>query len=413
MKNIEQYIYNLVKKNVVLKTFLRKVYQSVFLLTFPKKIDTKYKINVVEGYFFGFHDKTPWCSNNKKILAHKYPNIKGLPKKNDFVEIGFFKDNELKEFVSLDKTQSWNWQQASMLQWLGNSDKLIFNFWNGKENQSKIINTKGEEVSVMPKPINAVSYDGKYAVCFDFDRLNIGMNGYGYANSSKEILEKDSDIPKEMGFYIYEIKTGNQVAFKSVYEINEALENQKLQNAYIFVTHFIFSPDSKRLLFLLRAFNRGKRLISRLITCDFEGNNLYLLPTGDMVSHLSWVGNDKILAYCSDKNNIDAYYLFQDLTKNYSCIGKELFSVDGHPQYNETAKSFITDTYPNRKRIQELAVFNFHTNKKTLIGKFFSPMKFSEAYRCDLHPRWDRNGKKICVDTTYTGKRSLAVINLK
>jgi len=414
MKNLEKLIYNLVKRNVFIKNVLRYMYQSAFLLTFPKKIETQYDYQYAEGYFFGFHDKTPWNSDNSKILAQKYPEkTDSLPQKDDFIEIGYFTDNSLTNFVSLDKTQSWNWQQGTMLQWLGVKNAILFNFWDQDSNKAKIIDTQGNILKIIPKAVGAVSNDGKLAVCYDFERLNTGMHGYGYANCSSEILNMDTNIPKDLGFSIYDIENEKTIAFKSVFEINELLGQNKLKDSYLFVTHFIFSPDNNRILFLLRNFNKGKRTHSRLLTCDSNGENIYLLPTGNMVSHLSWVDSNRILAYASNKQEIDGYYLFDDLSQNYQEIASSDYNYDGHPQYSTKNKLFVTDSYPNRRRIQELSVYSIEKKQKKVIGKFFAPMKFSEEFRSDLHPRWDRTGKMICIDTTFSGKRSLAIINFE
>jgi len=412
MNKIEKIIYNTVKKNVALKRVLRKIYQSIFLIIPAKKYQCKYAFFYKEGYFFGFHDKTPWNNDGQKILAHKYKEISTLPNQNDEIEVGYFTDNTLSHFHCIDRTLSWNWQQGSMLQWIGQSNKIVFNTWIENQNKAKIIDLDTSSFYFLPQAINAVSLDGKYAIGIDYERLNIGMFGYGYANSAKleNILE---EIPKNLGFNLLDIKTGKTKIFKSIYQINQQLKEQKIINAYLFVTHFIFSNDNSRFLFLLRGYQKGKRLISRLITCQVETGEMYLLPTGNMVSHITWVNSNKILAYCSDKNEKDGYYLFDDLSQNSLLIGEKNYNFDGHPQFNSFKNSFVSDSYPNRRRLQELSIFNLTSNKKDIIAKFYSPMKYIEEFRCDLHPRWDRNGKFISVDTTFSGKRSLAIINLE
>jgi glycosyltransferase involved in cell wall biosynthesis len=44
------------------------------------------------------------------------------------------------------------------------------------------------------------------------------------------------------------------------------------------------------------------------------------------------------------------------------------------------------------------------------IAKVFSPFKYDNDCRCDLHPRWNRVGDKVCIDSVHEGKRGLYVI---
>ncbi len=415
MNRIERIIYNAVKNNVTLKTFIKRIYQSIFIIVRSKRLNIKFEIVVSDGYFFGFHDKSPWNISDNKILAHKIiNNVVGLPKKNDKVEIGYFNDDKLTRFHKVGNTTSWNWQQGAMLQWIGKEDKIIFNSWCKKSdrNVAKIVDIYGLTEKTLPFAIGAVSPNGRFIVSYDFERLNIGMKGYGYSNESKSVSNLDKNIPEELGYSIFDIKEDRVICFKSIFEINEKLYDVKFGNGYVFVTHFQFSPNNNRLFFLLRSYTKGKRLNSRLLSCNIFGDDIFVFPTGKMVSHLTWVGSNKVLAYCTDKNEIEGYYLFEDLNNNYQKIGSHDYTSDGHPQYHAFNNAFLTDTYPNRSRLSELSIYSLTDNKKHVIGTFFSPMRFREEYRCDLHPRWNRSGDKLCIDTTFTGKRSLAVINL-
>jgi hypothetical protein len=57
--------------------------------------------------------------------------------------------------------------------------------------------------------------------------------------------------------------------------------------------------------------------------------------------------------------------------------------------------------------------FDFKNNQKEIVAKLKSPLNYKEQIRCDLHPRWDRNGKKISFDSAHLGKRALCTIKYK
>ena len=41
------------------------------------------------------------------------------------------------------------------------------------------------------------------------------------------------------------------------------------------------------------------------------------------------------------------------------------------------------------------------------IAKVFAPFKYDNDVRCDLHPRWNKSGNAICIDSVFEGKRGL------
>ena len=48
-----------------------------------------------------------------------------------------------------------------------------------------------------------------------------------------------------------------------------------------------------------------------------------------------------------------------------------------------------------------------------VIARVFAPFKYDNDTRCDLHPRWNRAGDKICFDSIFEGHRGLYVVDVK
>jgi hypothetical protein len=46
------------------------------------------------------------------------------------------------------------------------------------------------------------------------------------------------------------------------------------------------------------------------------------------------------------------------------------------------------------------------------IGSFFTPAALSGETRCDLHPRWNRDGTAVCVDGSHTGIRTMMILEV-
>ena len=86
---------------------------------------------------------------------------------------------------------------------------------------------------------------------------------------------------------------------------------------------------------------------------------------------------------------------------------------DGHPSFSQDRKTILTDTYPNKGRKQY--VFLFDTTKCCLyvLDTLWSPFRYFNENRCDLHPRWSYDNKYVCVDNTASGFRSLKLYRVK
>ena len=98
----------------------------------------------------------------------------------------------------------------------------------------------------------------------------------------------------------------------------------------------------------------------------------------------------------------------KDKSKEYKHMWPSLI-MDGHPTYSYDGKYVVTDTYPDRRRIQSIYVMDGKKVKK--VAKVFSPFKYGGDVRCDLHPRWSKDGKQICFDGSFDGKRGIYAVD--
>ena len=85
--------------------------------------------------------------------------------------------------------------------------------------------------------------------------------------------------------------------------------------------------------------------------------------------------------------------------------------VDGHPSYSPDGKLVVTDNYPDRTRIASVRIMR--DNQIEVVARVFAPFRYDNDTRCDLHPRWSRDGTKICFDAAFEGHRGLYVVDIK
>jgi len=409
MNAIERCVYNAIKKNPVIKNFLVDVYQRICAFVPVKNITNDYSICIRPGFFFGFHDKCPWSFDNHYLLAHRYNDHPlSMPRSNDVIDVGYFAGDNYRAYHCLGKTKAWNWQMGAMLQWVGDTHHIIFNDYDGEKNISRIIDIHGKELRTFDLPIAAVSPNGKLALSHSFERLRKGSYEYAYVNGVHE--EEADNVPESDGLTIFDLNSGSSRQLVRIKELYKKYHEPSMDGAYHFFSHCQFSPKSDRFMFYHRWRRPNQLLKTRMISYSIASEKLHIFPTSGMVSHACWRDNEHILAYASTKSSGDKYYLFKDSTAKYSVIGADQFKVDGHPQFSQDGRRILTDTYPDRFRMQSLIVYNVKENQLKIILKLRIPLKFRYGVRCDFHPRWNRDSTMICFDSAHTGKRALCLL---
>ena len=418
MNKFEKFFYDILKHNPRLKLFIRDKYQGLFdLLPRPRPLSA-FEITAREGFFFGFHDHTPFSADNRKILAHRYNIPLRMPKPGEEVEIGFFDGDNFNEFHPIAYSRAWSWHLGSKLQWRGSSDQVVFNDHVNGKNISRVMDIATGEESQMPGPVGSVSLDGRWAVGYSFSRVENCMPGYGYPYQVDD-PEENSSMPEGHGIHRIDLDSGERQDLFSISDIARIEPTANMKEARHFFSHAVFSPDSRRIIFLHRWIQGGiYKRHSRMVSSDINGENLYIFPTSGMVSHIGWRDPEHVIAYCSIPGQGDQYILFRDqVPDDLRVIGPGFFNSDGHPSFDPTGRWIVTDTYPDRSRVQSLLIFDTRDEKGYNIAKLPTPGKFQsgnpfEHWSCDLHPRWDRKGRYICFDSTYTGTRSLCTLDL-
>lgn len=415
MLRLERFVYDLVKGNPRLKRNVRNAYQMICDLVPVKRFHSAYEIHVRPGFFFGFHDVTPWSPDNTMMLAHRFSIPLRMPLAHDEVEVGFFSGDEFKNFTVVGRTLAWNWHQGAMLQWMGPSEQIVFNDFDGRKHVARIVDTEGCMLSTLPLPVAAISPDGQLAISHNFARLRGTPHGYAYANGAD--FEQDQLAPEADGIHIMDVASGSSQLLFSVKEIASIAPDTTMRGAFQYFSHCQFSPSGQRFSFFHRWVQRSNEIWTRMISCAIDGSDLHIFRTAGMVSHIDWRDDSHILAYARTRPLGDGYYLFEDLSDVSSAIGRKHLTSDGHPSFSHDRRWILTDTYADRLRLRSLVLYDTHENRRFDLLRLFSPKEFSgvsiaDHLQCDFHPRWNRDSTMISFDSAHTGTRALCFITV-
>lgn len=418
--SVEQKINYHLNKSPRIKKYIKRGYQLA-MYVISSKIKSEGDIICVSPnesfeYFFGYYDKSPWDATGQYMLCMRAQNTWTEPDPMGEADILLI-DTKNQNFRVIATTHTWNVQQGCMAQWLSPdfSSKILFNDMRDGKYCSVIHDVMSGKERVLSMPVYTVSADGKTALTLDFSRLHSLRLGYGYAALPE--ITKGIALPEETCIWKMDIETGEVTELLKYTDFANFQPRPEMQEegSVHKVNHLMLSPNGKRFMVLYRWFC-GQRKYTRLITCNVDGSDMYLLNDDDMVSHCYWKDDEHIIAFENKHGEGTGYYLMKDKTKEYTHLWPQL-SNDGHPSYCPTDNTLVVfDTYPDRARIQEVKVAkdtDVEGKEIKVLARVFAPFKYDNDTRCDLHPRWSRDGKKICFDACFEGHRGLYVVNLE
>lgn len=422
--SLEQKINYQLNKYPTVKRVVKSAYQH-FMYAIHPKIKSEGNImrispnDSTQEFFFGYYDKSPWDASDRYMLCMRARDTWSDVSPKDTADILLI-DTEKPEkhperVKKIAETRAWNVQQACMLQWLGPDyeSQIIYNDYREGKYCAVILTISSGEERVIDAPVYTVSADGSFAMTLDFSRLYNLRPGYGYYNVPE--MTKDVPLPDTVAVWRVDLKTGeitNLLKYTDIARFQMRPEMEE-KDAVHKVNHLMLSPNGKRFMMLYRWFV-GERKYTRLITCNTDGTDMYVLSDDDMVSHCFWKNNEEILAFENKKATGTGYYLMKDKTQEYIHCWPQL-SNDGHPSYSPDRSLVVTDSYPDRTRMASLKLMDGDETKTEtrVIARVFAPFKYDNDTRCDLHPRWNRAGSKICFDSVFEGHRGLYVVDVE
>ena len=144
---------------------------------------------------------------------------------------------------------------------------------------------------------------------------------------------------------------------------------------------------------------------------DWTASDLCLVADEGYVSHLDYYRPDTALAWSHKAGLGDRYMLFNRRGGGARVLGEGLFDSDGHCSFSPDRRWLLTDTYPDSRDERHLILYHLASDTRINIGRFHAPPALTGPLRCDLHPRWNRDGTQICIDSAHEGSRQIYVID--
>ena len=366
-------------------------------------------------HFFGYYGIPPWNQSQKLLVCLESSFQDHLPNPDEAAGIVLI-DARTRKLTRIAETRAWNLQQGAMPHWnpLHPEDEILFNDQADGKLVTVVLNVNNGKRRLLPMALAGVSSNGRHALCLNYARLAklrpvVGIRGTADHSSQ-------GNHPEDDGAFLMDLETGSTKIVLSVAETFRRLKDRhpELIERPMFFNHTVFSKDDKRFFVLSRCF-KNNRLESAMFSANLYGTDIReAVPYGRGISHFDWKNGREIIATFRDDQGKMRHYLFEDGKQNFEMLGKDFFPGDGHCSYSPDAQWIVSDANHAEDQTKELLLFHPATSKGTSLGRQKVGAYLSGDTRCDLHPRFSRDGKQICFDSIAAdGTRQLHIATLK
>ena len=363
---------------------------------------------ITEGpkhHWFGYYDKLQFDPSSRRVLGMQVGFEHRSPRPADEIRIGMVDLEDADRWTDLGSSTAWCWQQGCMLQWIPGSQTQVI--WNDREQDayvSRILDVETGSQRTIPSAIYALSPNGDWAVTTDFRRLNDTRPGYGYVGIPDP--NAGNLAPEDVGIWRVDLATGDRELLISVAEA-AAIPNPHGDTAGMkhYFNHLLVSPDGSRLVFLHRWRDPSGRgsFGTRMFTVGSDGSRPYVLDPYGKTSHFIWRDPHHVLAWAWHPSHGSKFYLFRDETEQVEPVAPEVMPLNGHCTYLPGNKWILNDTYPDEQRLQHPYLYEVSSGRRIPLGHFRSPPEYSGEWRCDTHPRFSPDGRKVVIDSPHGG----------
>ena len=345
--------------------------------------------------FFGFYDHTPFCHENRRVLFHRIQAPMTPASRSRPIELWYY-DLEEHSATQLGESDTWNWQKGCRLRWHPTApDTVVYNTLVDSGYGAVFHDVSdGEVTRRFRAPIYDVDQSGRYALSINFSRLERLHFDYGYTNLSDET--EGERVPEDDGIYRLDLETGRQKLLFSYADLASAVETPPSVEPY--AMNLMISPDGKRFCFLYRYHEDGVR-VTKLACATMDGNTLRVLQDDAEASHPAWRSETELLCTVNHwgAERKTEYVLFDVESSESTVIRHAELDVDTHPSFSPVDTDlFVGDTYPDHCGERHLYLYSISEGCYDSIGTVYGPVK--HGIKRDFHPRWDREGKYVCVD---------------
>ena len=362
-------------------------------------------------YFFGYYEKTPWSPCGTRLLGMRVGFSDRQPTPADEIELGLVDADGLAPFEPFATTNAWCWQQGTMLQWLpGTAETVVYNRRRAERFVGAVHDLATGNRRELGRAVYAVDPQGRYAIGLNFARLATQRPGYGYEGVADPWAKDLAPTPD--GVWRIDLASGEAELVLSLAEIVGMDPDASMAGETHWLNHAQINTDGSRVAVLHRwQPSEGPRQ-TRLITMGPDGSDARVIWGARLVSHYDWRSSDEILVWGGAPVASNAFWRVSDRGARPQAFARDVLTEDGHCSYSPDGAWIANDTYPDRENLRRLMIVRTGDGLRVDLAAFHAPPEFDGPLRVDLHPRWNRDGTALCIDSAHEGTRQMYTVDL-
>ncbi len=389
------------------------------------------KITPDDGFYVHtYYDICPFSPSGKYVLVTKLPFQGKSPVMGDLAKVCLI-DLEEQTIRTIYTTKCWGFQVGANAQW-GVNDRFVYT--------NDILTDRAVCVRIDLETGDVLAYDGpKYDIAPDascvispsLELMDYTQGGYGAPRNPGKSYRLSPGAASDEGIWKTDLVSKETKLFLSLESASKSLSKPEFyEGGTFYFWHSKFNRQNTRIMQVVRCIfpkdvvDRVPEKMGRnpsVITLDVDGKNIKETvtekqweagghhpnwhPDGEhIVMNLVpfWLG-DSTLRFCKMKYD----------GSDFSIMSNK-YEGSGHPSVDITGKYLLSDAYPHEKFANDgevpIRLIDLELDHEEHICSVFIDVK---GPRCDSHPVWSRDSKKVCFNGAPGGNRQVFIANLE